>query len=399
MILLNRMPSLGLIACLLGAPLCAQVPEDMGPYPVGMRSVSFQHPLASAITVTADIYYPALSSGNNTPPDQAGGPYPFSSFLHGYFAPPSFYDELITHIASYGFVVAAVSTQTGLFQSIIAEAHDAHALMHWCDERNLISGHFLEGMLLPGPWSAVGHSNGAAAIFDLLAWEPRVQTIASTEGYWYGQPTVGQFQGSLLSVGSSEDALAPFSSNARRYYNEAQNARRRVWALIEGGAHNGSLDFPFGGSSLSHATQHRLHLRLITGFLRGEVQRDENTYYHLVGSGINGEPVTREGDCAQPILWIQPAAFPPGGQLLGVMGRALDDLRLFQASAGSGMWSSHGSTGGGGRLIHETVLTSIGSAEHIWVPHPGLDSVRFVADCSTSGAPWRRTRRVQLDLP
>lgn len=399
MTLKNRMSSLGLIACLLGTPLWAQVPEDMGPYPVGMRSVSFQHPLASAITVTADIYYPALSAGNNTPPDQAGGPFPFSSFLHGYFAPPSYYDELITHIASYGFVVAAVSTQTGFFQSIIAEAHDAHALMHWCDERNLISGHFLEDMLSAGPWSAVGHSNGVAAIFDLLAWEPRVRTIAATEGNWFGQSTVGQFKGSLLSVGSSEDTLAPYSSNARRYYNEAQNARRRIWALIEGGAHNGSLDFPFGGSSLPHATQHRLHRRLITGFLRGEVQRDENTYYHLVGSGISAEPVTREGDCAQPILWTQPVALSSGSQLLGVMGRALDDLRLFQAPAGSGMWSLHGSTGGGGQLIYETVLSTIGSAEHIWVPHPRLDSVQLVGDCSTSGAPWRRTRRVQLDLP
>ena len=399
MIFFRRVFQSWLALCLLTWSFGAQVPEDMGPYPVGVRSVSFQHPLSSATTVTADIYYPALSAGNNAPPDQGGGPYPFSSFLHGYFAPPSFYSDLIRHMASHGFVVAAVSTQTGFFQSIIAEAHDAHALMHWCDDRNQVSGHFLEGMLLPGPWSAVGHSNGVAAIFELLAWEPRVKTVAATEGNWFSLPTVGQFQGSFLSVGSSEDSLAPYGSNARRYYNEASNARRRVWALIEGGGHNGSLDFATAFNSLPHATQNRLHRRLITGFLRAELSGEEDLYYHLVGDGISAEPVAREGDCMRPVLWTRPAAFPPNGQRLGVMGRPMDALSLFYVEGGSSMWSPVGTTGGGGRLLHQSILPGTGVGAHIWVPPVGLDSVRFVGACSTAGAPARRTRRVRVDLP
>lgn len=389
---------LTLLVVLGGQSLWGQAPEDMGPYAVGERSVNFQHPLASASTVTADIYYPATSAGNSAPPDVASGPFPLVGFFHGYFAPPSFYDDLLIHLASYGFVVAAVSTQTGLFQSIIAEAHDGHALLHWCDAENLDQGSFLHSMLGPGPWSAVGHSNGVAAIFEVLAWENRVRTVVSTEGNWFALPAVGQFTGSFLSIGSSQDSIAPQSANARRYYDEAQNTRRRVWALIQGGGHNGSLDFQVGFQSLPHATQHRLHRRLVAGFMRAEVKHEEDNYYHLVGSGMGSEPVDTEGHCAQPVLWLHPEPAPLGGLTIGIMGRPMDACRIFQTSGGTGMWTTTGATAGGGRSIMTRLLDDFGVGEHHWSGSPG-SAFRVVADCATGSALPRRTRRGLVYLP
>ena len=89
----TKTPSTRLLQLLSATLLCAssssaQAPEDRGPHPVGVRDVSFSHPLSGNSTVGAVIYYPALSSGQNASPDTAAGPYPLVTFLHGWFARP-----------------------------------------------------------------------------------------------------------------------------------------------------------------------------------------------------------------------------------------------------------------------------------------------------------------------
>jgi hypothetical protein len=396
----NLLGTLLAVAGLVAGVSHAQLPEDYGPEPVGKRSVSFSHPLSGNNTVSADVFYPALSAGQNAPPNIADGPYPLVAFLHGYFAPPSFYSDLTTHIASYGFVVVAVSTETGFFQNIQDLAHDSHALLHWADEQGANPASFLWNMPSDGPWSAVGHSNGAAAIFYTLAWEDRIEYIVSTEGNWFNIPTVGQFDGSFFSIGSSEDFLTPPNSNARRYYLEAHSAPRRSYALILGGGHNGSLDFPSSIHSLSHSEQNRLHRRMVTGFLRAEVQGEENLYTYLIGAGVLTEPINRETMCTRPVLWVDHDGGQPGTLNAGMAAMPGDTVTLGWSRGNEMQTLGQGVAGLSGLVFHTAQVSASGVNEVPTALPTGLSGASLnVRGLRNAGTNWAYTRSARIQVP
>ena len=294
--------------CLISLPLLslvatAQVPEEPGPYPSGVSAVQFSHPLAANNNVVASIYYPAESEGTDTPPRLSDGPYPLVGFSHGYFAPPQFYSELCKHIASHGYVVASIGTETGFIQFIDRQARDTHGMLYWMEEQSETSGAFFEGTLDDSEWAVVGHSNGCRANMQILEWDDSIKTVVAMEPRLADLPGLTSFTGSLFVIGGSNDLINPVQNHAVPFYAEASNASRRSYIEIEGAGHNGSLDFPSGINPLSHAEQLRLHKRIVTGALQTELRSDEDSCYYLFGGGASGEPLTSEVDCPQPIFW------------------------------------------------------------------------------------------------
>jgi hypothetical protein len=311
----------------VGIALCcgvatAQLPEDSGPYPAGVAPVSFSHALAANDPVLARIYYPAESEGTNTPPRLADGPYPLIGFSHGYFAPPQFYSELCKHLASHGYVVASIGTEAGLIQFVERQAHDTHALLDWMEEQHATSGAFFEGLLDDSERAVIGHSNGCVANAMILEWDEPFQTMIAMEPRMNDLPSLATFAGNLYVIAASNDIVNPPQNNAVLFYGEASTARRRTLTVIEGGGHNGSLDFPSAINPLSHAEQHRLHRRLVQGFLQTEVRGLEDECYHLLGGGAANDPLSSEALCADPILWVG----IEGAELI-VGGAGVPDLR------------------------------------------------------------------------
>ena len=282
----------------------AQVPEDPGPYPAGVSAVQFSHALAANDPVTARIYYPAEVEGSDTPPRLADGPYPLVGFSHGYFAPPQFYSELCKHLASHGFVVASIGTEAGFFQNITRQAHDTHALLYWMEAQDATSGAFFEALLDDSDWAVFGHSNGCVANMMILEWDDPFRSVVAMEPRMNDIPALSTFDGTLHVIAGSNDIVNPPQNNAVPFYDEATSTRRRTYTVIEGAGHNGSLDFPSAINPLSHAEQHRLHRRLVTGLLQTEVRGLEDECYHLFGGGAAGEPLSSEAVCADPLLWV-----------------------------------------------------------------------------------------------
>jgi len=299
-----KLLQLSLAWLLLSGASDAQVPEDPGPFPAGVSPVQFSHPLAAASTVYARIYYPAEAEGTDTPPRLADGPYPLVGFSHGYFAPPQFYSELCKHIASHGFVVASVGTEAGIIQFIERQARDTHAMLHWMEEQNGTAGAFFEGLLDDSEWAVIGHSNGCVANMMIPEWEEGVfATSIAMEPRMNDLPALSTFSGALYVIAGSNDIVNPPANNAVPFYEAATSTRRRTYTVIEGAGHNGSLDFPSAVNPLSHAEQHRLHRRLVTGLLQTELRGREDDCYHLFGGGAAEEPLSSLADCPQPILW------------------------------------------------------------------------------------------------
>lgn len=386
---MRTLPSLALIATqalalaiALAAPAAGlQLPEDPGAHAVGFRSVSFSHPLSGNSTVTADIHYPALASGTNAAPDPARGPYPLVLFSHGYFAPPSFYSDLTSHLASHGYVVLSVATEAGFFQDVQDQSQDGRALLHWADERSADPNHFLHQMAADGPWGAMGHSNGCAAIGYSLPSEPRIEVLTLLEGNWFSDVPIATFEGVMASVGATEDSVTPMNSNARVYFEQATSARRALFPRVVGGGHNGSLDFPFGVNSLSHAEQNRLHRRLAVVLFESELRGDQDQLWYALGSGADGEPLEADARCADPLLWARGSttgtltlgmAGMPGDS--GLMAWAIAPRALATSLTGpglSGVLQFQGTLDGTG-LVELTSAGSIGAAAGTLVTARGL---------------------------
>ncbi|MBL6721955.1 MAG: hypothetical protein ISQ08_11160 [Planctomycetes bacterium] len=389
-----------LLTCALGAvaPSAAQLPEDPGPHAVGFRSVTFSHPLAGNSTVTADIHYPALSAGTNAAADPASGPYPLVLFSHGFFAPPSFYSGLTSHLASHGFVVLSVSTETGFVQDLQDQAQDGQALLHWADERSADPSHFLFGMAAPGAWGAMGHSNGCAAIGYSMPWEPRIEVAVLMEGNWFNDLPIASFEGALISVGATEDGVTPMNANARNYFEQADGARRALFPRVVGGGHNGSLNFPVGANSLSHAEQNRLHRRLAVVLFQAELRGDEDQHLFVLGSGAAGEPLEADARCKQPLLWT--SASPSGELTLGLAGLPADEALLAWTLAPAAQATSLSGFGLSGTAQFQGPLPASGLIEVTTAGPIGAAGTRVTArGLRTQGGDRAPTRVARLRLP
>jgi len=288
---------------LAAAPSSAQVPEAPGPHAVGWKDVSFSHPLSGNSTVQARLYYPAQSAGQGAVADATAGPFPLVGFLHGYFAFVDYYDDVCTQLASHGFFVTSVATESGFFMSVPNEAKDSRAMLHWTEDQAKPGGTF-EGMVeIGGDWSTIGHSNGGAASFYLASAEPRVQRLVLFEPNWLNPPGVSTFAGPVMVVGGSQDIVAPASINAARYFTELTSSPRCFYVVLQGAGHNASLDFPIDLSTMPHAVGKSLHQRLAAGFLRAEVKGETQHFRHMLGTIAQEQSLLPISRASSPVHW------------------------------------------------------------------------------------------------
>ena len=280
----------------------AQGIDEAGPFPVGWREVTFSHSLAESSTVTARIFYPALTAGSGAAADPSEGPYPAVAFIHGAGNVPTDYDLLCNHVASWGFVVASVGTPGGFATTIPA---DTRAMLHWVLEQGDEPTSFIFEMPAPPPWGAVGHSTAGSSLFALAQLESQVATLVAMEPGWDATAAVDEFSGDLMIVAGSHDPVTPPAQHAELYMAAADGARRRFLAEIQGGGHEGPLDVQTGPPApLEHEEEQRMHRRYVTGFLRAEVSGDESLYFDLLGGPVASQPVTVQSQGTVPVQWI-----------------------------------------------------------------------------------------------
>lgn len=322
-----------LAAVCLATTATAQSIEDAGPFPVGFRDRTFSHAFALTDPVTARFYYPALTSGLGATADPSGGPFPVVALVHGSGTFPFDYDLLCNHIASWGFVVGSVGT-IGSFTTTIPA--DMQGMLHWIDEESEVPGSFLFDMASDDPWSAIGHSSGAISLFHLADLESQVETMLALEPSWNGVTDVDNFTGELLVVGATDDVVTPPATHALNYFDDSTSAPRRLYLEVQGGGHNGVLDIPFGvPPTLSDAEQHRVHRRVVTGFLRAERFGESELYQDILGAGIATDPliaVSKSGE--DPPHWVTESSTTPGKLAWG-FAREPGDFAVWMAAAGT----------------------------------------------------------------
>ncbi|TAH39730.1 MAG: hypothetical protein EYC70_02775 [Planctomycetota bacterium] len=355
------------------ATLSAQQIEDPGPHLVGWRDVQFTDANFGRGEIRGRMFYPALQAGQGTAADPAYGPYPLVGFQHGWLGRPDMYDELCTHLASWGFVVASIGTQTGIFATMQAEALDTRSLLHWVDDESAATGAWLEGMAWDGDWSASGHSMGGGALMYLIGIEPRVRAVVPLQPYAgtglggsaQGFQNLAVFTGSVSIVTGELDDLV---DEGLEYFQNAPAARRDLYSMVLGMGHLGPTDNPPNNEPLSAAEQHRLHRRILAGTLRAEMRGEENLYVELLGEGIVSEPVQFLSLTSLPPLWAVESRFQAGALAVGMAGMPGDRVlmaRSFTAASKSTPYGVLGLDPRDGAIFYSSTMPGSGVRETV----------------------------------
>ena len=316
---------------ILSARVPAQEIEDPGPFPVGWRSVTFQDQVFGQGTIRGRVYYPAHSAGRDTPADPSAGPYPLVAFQHGWLGAPDGYDDLCTHLASYGFVVASTGTQTGLFPDTAQYARDTRSFLHWVDGESQDPGSWLAGMAWSGEWGASGHSMGGGTLARLIGIESRIGVIiglqSAVEGAVLPDQNMQAFPGRHYQIAGSVDFIVR-TATVYHWFQNAVSASRNLFFEVQGMGHLGPTDTPPNNEPMPGADQHRLHRRLVTGIFRAEMLDEQDLFVDVLGEGISVEAVLYQSDCVDPPFWAVESQLQAGNLAVGMAAEGGDRALL-----------------------------------------------------------------------
>jgi dienelactone hydrolase len=271
----------------------AQHPELVGSYPVGEQAISFVDANLNQPTVSAYLWYPATSAGNQTP--FASGQFPVVVFGHGFNMSYLDYKNLCSHYASHGYIVAAPDVQNGFSVDHQEYAHEMIAVKDYLlnsgnDNTSILYQH------ISGTSAIMGHSMGGGsaylaagidtsldAVIGLAAAETTPSCIQSL------QTNQVPFQG----IGGSQDNVCPESTNLQPMY--AAVIGEKHWVSLTGGAHckftdtTTLCDLFSGAGTLSRSTQRSLTKRYTTSFLEYYLKGNTQWVSFICGDSITSD--------------------------------------------------------------------------------------------------------------
>ena len=301
------------LLCALAHPACAGGTDAAGPFAVGSRSVTVTR--ANGSTFSAVVRYPAEVAGASAPFAAAAMPAPAVTFGHGFVTPVAQYESTLSHLASWGFIAIATTSQGGLFPSHSAFAADMRDCLTFLAQQSGTAGSWLQGAVDATAFGASGHSMGGGASALAAAADPRIVAVANLAA----AETNPSAQGAMASVtvpvrviAGSEDTIV--SAASTRLIHDAAPGPRQ-FALIAGGSHCGFLDAPIifcDSGSITREEQLRLTRGLLAEFFLAHLGRDP-LQAESAWLGAAPEGVSIERDARATVVISQPSVTGTGG--------------------------------------------------------------------------------------
>jgi len=255
------------------------------------------------------IYYP-----------NAAGAYPYVNFIHGFQLKNTYYDQILTHLASHGFIIASVQFEQSLFggDTTIEEA------------ANMLT--FLDSWIVPQLGTQTtpatpdftrvglsGHSRGGKTSWRLILGNPtRFQAIAGVDPV-LAPPPVGSdpnpitgpvnYAAPSLLIGTElgptgMQPCAPADGNSAFMYPDLPSP---TWHLIGAGiGHMDMMDAEdlsscgitcsvcAGGSDDQKATFRTLCGGLLSAFFRASLYGETALYSKLTETATMPHPISKE---------------------------------------------------------------------------------------------------------
>lgn len=279
-----------------------------GLYRAGRRRVMVRRP--NNTTFNAQLYYPATATGDNTPYDGSGAPYPAISFGHGFLQPPERYRSILEHLATWGYFVIATESGLELFPNHRAYSEDLRSCLVYLEQQNADASSSLFGQVATERFGISGHSMGGGASILAAAADSRIKAVANLAAA-ETNPSAIQAAANVAVphslISGSADTITPLSNHGLRMYNAGYAPK--LLPVIQGGWHCGFQDvsvFGCDSGSLPRATQLQLTRRLLTAFFELYLRNDLTAWDWVWGDGVRKDPLIQL--TAESGLTVEPAA-------------------------------------------------------------------------------------------
>ena len=247
-------------------------------FAVGHTTITFNDPTrtggfgtggGTGRQIQTEIYYPAVSAGNNVA--AANGVFPVIVFGHGFVMSWDAYQNIWEHYASLGYIVAFPRTE-GTFSPSHGEfGKDLRLVVQKVQELNATSGSILFGKTHPNS-AIIGHSMGGGA--TILAAENN-SSIKTIVGLAPANTTPSAISAAVnvtvpaLIFSGSQDGVTPAADHHTPIY-QGLSSSCKTFVSILGGGHcyyaNSNFNCDFGETTSS------------TGISITRAQQQERTY-------------------------------------------------------------------------------------------------------------------------
>lgn len=253
-------------------------------YLIGHSSVLFQDTIRNR-SVTAEIYYPADSTGDDVPLANQLQAAPVIVFGHGFVMTWSAYSNIWNALVPEGYIVAFPTTETG-----VSPSH----LMFAADIAFLVTAIQREGLNLSSPFYSkvastsclMGHSMGGGACFLSYQYNPGITAMAVLAPAETGPSAIAAAQTIMapsLIVAGANDCVTPPNTNQVPMY-AALPASCKTYLSITGGSHcqmaetNALCSFGeatcLPGPTITRSVQHAIINRYLVPWLNYQLKND-----------------------------------------------------------------------------------------------------------------------------
>lgn len=263
-----------------------------GPHSAGRRIVSVRRPDQSIFN--AQLYYPALRSGDGTPVDTSRAPYPAISFGHGFLQPPERYRSILEHLASWGYWVIATESGLELFPNHQRYSQDLSHCLTYLQTQSESPGSDLFGLVAGDRLGLSGHSMGGGASILAGANDTRVRAIANLAAAETNPSAIqasAQITVPHCLICGSADTITPVSTNGQRMY--LAGFAPKLLPIIQGGWHCGFQDTSVLGCDrgpLPRSQQLLITRRLLTAFFELYLKSNLEAWDWVWGQSIQKDP-------------------------------------------------------------------------------------------------------------
>ncbi|MDD4214621.1 MAG: T9SS type A sorting domain-containing protein [Bacteroidales bacterium] len=275
-------------------------------YPTGHRTITYQDPARSDRNIETEIYYPAVSAGNNT--DVASGQFPILVFGHGFVMSVSSYENIWTVLTPLGYIVALPTTEGGAPNHSEFGKDLAFLISKLQSEGSNASSPFYQKV---GTTSAMmGHSMGGGVSF-LGCENNTLPTVMVTFAAAVTNPSSTTAAANVtiptLVISGADDCVAPPDEHQLLMYN-ALASSCKVYISITNGGHcnfaNYNLACTFGeetcnpgGVDITRKEQQAITMSFLIPYLDFFLKGVEVSWYEFTDSLTNSTKITHIKNC------------------------------------------------------------------------------------------------------
>ena len=256
-------------------------------YPIGHRTMNFTDPDRNDRPVPSEVYYPAISSGNNT--TCAEGTFPFIVFGHGFLMTYNAYLYLKDALVPLGYIITYPTTEGGMSPN--------HA-EYGADLAFLINKMKAEGEDPVSPFyqhidstsAVIGHSMGGGASFLACANNSvptAMVTFAAAETNPSAIAAASHITIPSLVFAADEDCVTPPPQHQIPMYDSLAS-ECKVYISIKGGGHCYFADYNFLCSfgeagcqqnfTITREQQHSIVIDFLVPYLNYTLKNDASAW-------------------------------------------------------------------------------------------------------------------------